>query len=141
MPESVDDPVFGPLDWEESPEWWVGAITFAPGHQVDVFVVPDFESPHPEAEIALARLSLARVRQRELEIRRWSADQLFAKRWNKVRQMSADDIADLLCVASLEFGPNGVTRVFWNDRDVLFGGHNVVTDLDALGECVYSGMQ
>src|SRR5262245_41370834 len=103
MPESVDDAVFGLLDWEEL-DWWVGAIELVPGHRIDVFVVPDCEAERPEDEIARARNSLARVRQREAEYRQWSARELFRKRWNREQQMTPEEIAELLRVASLEFG-------------------------------------
>jgi hypothetical protein len=141
MFESMDDPVLGRLEWDDRLQWWVGSIALEAGHEIDVFVVPDCTSAEPAAEVGLARRSFARVQQREPEYRQWSAAQLLTKRWNTEEPMTAADIANLLRVASLEFGPNGVTRIFWNDEDVLFGGHNVVTDLDAFGNCVASMMQ
>jgi hypothetical protein len=141
MPESVDDPVLGRLEWEAELDWWVGAIDLFPGLPIDLFVVHDCQGGSPVKEIALARRGFLGVRKREPEYRRWTASQLLDKRWNQDEPMSADDIADLLRVASLEFSPDGRARIFWNDEDMLFGGHNVVTDLSAEGKCVEAGME
>src|SRR2546430_2415155 len=102
MPESINDPVLGHLDWDERLDWWVGSIEFAPGHQIEVFVVHDYDI-EPAQEIALARQGLVRAREREAEYRRWAAAQLHGKRWNTDEPMTVEDIAELLRVASLEF--------------------------------------
>jgi hypothetical protein len=133
MPESVDDPVFGRLEWDEKLDWWVGSIEFAPGHDVDVFVNPDLDG-QPSTAITAARRVLARFREREPEYRRWSADQLHAERWNTDEPMTKDDIAKLLRVARLEFRSDGGLQIYWNDQDRLFWGHNVVTDVGPDGE-------
>jgi hypothetical protein len=140
MPEPVDDPLLGHLDWDDRLDWWGGSIEFRPGHRVDIFVEHD-DDGRTEEEIALARRSLARIREREPEYRLWSARQLHGKRWNTEEEMTVEDIARLLELATLEFAPNGTARIFWNDQDVLFAGHNVLTELDATGQCVTSGMQ
>ena len=140
-PESVDDPVLGHLDWDEKLDWWVGTIEFAPGHRVDVFVNHDCDDGLPEDEIAAARRGLACIRERESDYRRWSADQLHGTRWNTDEPMTRAEIAELLRVASLEFQLDGGVRIFWDDQDHLFYGHNVVTDIGPDGECVASGMQ
>src|SRR5437868_4850162 len=103
MPESVDDPVFGHLDWEGHLAWWVGSVEFAPGHRIDVFVTHDLENGRPADEIAAARRSLARIRRQEPEYRRWSAGRLLGARWNTDEPMTAEGIAGLLRVTSLEF--------------------------------------
>src|SRR5262245_50156527 len=140
MLESVDDPVFGHLAWDEKLDWWIGAIEFAPGHQVDVFVTPDLDGD-PSTAIVAAHRQLARVREREAEYRRWSAEQLQGERWNKDEPMTNDDIARLLRVATLEFRPDGGVQIYWNDQDRLFWGHNVVTEVGPNGECVSSDME
>jgi hypothetical protein len=140
-PASVDDPVLGRLDWDGKLDWWVGSVDYAPGHRVEVFVNHDFGSGRPGDEIAAAGRNLARVREREAGYRRWSADRLHGRRWNTDEPMTPAEIADLLRVASLEFGSDGGVRIFWDDQDRLFGGHNVVTDIGPGGECVGSGME
>lgn len=139
-PGSVDGTVFGRLNWEERLDWWVGSVEFAPGHRIDIFVIHDVDAGQPADEIAAARRRFVQVREREPEYRRWSASQLLAGRWNTEAPMAAADIAGLLRVASLEFECGGV-RIFWDDQDKLFGGHNVVTDIGPDGECMASGMQ
>lgn len=140
-PESVDDAVLGRLDWDSSLDWWVGSIELAPGHRVDVFVTHDCDAGRPGDEIARARQSLARIREREPEYRQWSADQLHTKQWSSGQPMTPAEIAELLQVASLELEYGGGVRIFWDDKDRLFWGNNVVTDIGADGECVASGMQ
>lgn len=140
-PESVDDPIFGRLNWEGRLDWWVGSVEVTPGHRVEVFVTHDVRVGRPAAEISAARRGLTRVREREPEYRWWSADQLQATRWNTEEQMSNTEIAELLKVASLEFEWGGGVRIFWDDQDRLFGGHNVVTDISPNGDCRVAGMQ
>lgn len=140
-PESVDDPILGHLDWDEDLEWWVGTIDYAPDHQVDVFINHDFEDGQPADDIAAARRGLAQFREREVEYRRWSGEQLQGTRWNTDEPMTPAEIAELLRVASLEFRSGGGIRIFWDDQDRLFYGHNVVTDIGPDGACVASGME
>src|SRR5690349_105849 len=103
---SMDDPLLGRLDWDAKLDWWVGSVEYAPGHRIEVFVNHDFDGGRPAEEVAAAGCSLARVREREVEYRRWSADRLHGRRWNKDEPMTPADIAELLRVASLEFGPD-----------------------------------
>jgi hypothetical protein len=140
-PESVDDPLLGHLDWDEKLEWWVGTIEYASGHRVDVFVNHDFDAGRPADDIAAARRGLARVREREAEYRRWSGGQIHGTRWNTDEPMTPADIAELLRVASLEFRSGGGVRIFWDDQDRLFYGHNVVTEVGPDGECLSAGME
>jgi hypothetical protein len=140
MPESVEDPVFGRLDWDDGLEWWTGTIEFA-GHPVEVFVGHDPDVGTPEDEIAAARGNLARVREREAEYRRWSAEQLYPKRWNADDGMTLAELVALLRVASLEFKPDGTTDIYWDDDEVLYCGHNVITEVASDGTCVSAGMQ
>lgn len=140
-PRSVNDAILGYLDWDDSLGWWVGSVAFAPGHQVEVFVTHGFDTSQPADEVAIAGLCLARIREREMEYRRWSAEHLSPKRWNTDEPMTVSDIAELIRVASLEFGYDGGVRIFWDDQDRLFWGHNVVTDIDPGGVCVMAGMQ
>jgi hypothetical protein len=141
MGEALQDPVLGKLTWDESMDWWVGELELYPGRRIEVFI--DFnEEEDSQAEVfSRARCGLTRFREREPEYRRWTAAELLEGRWNKVELMTVSDITELLQVASILFLQDGRARVYWDDEDVLFFGHNVTTELDPNGECIVSGME
>jgi hypothetical protein len=141
MPEPVDDPLFGPLQWDESLDWWVGSVDFLPGLRIDVFIVHEYDGATAQEELAQARRVFGRLKERELEYRRWSAAQLLWSRWNKHEPMTVDAITELLRVATLEVSPDGSASIYWNDDDELFYGHNVVTRLAPDGSCLEVGME
>jgi hypothetical protein len=141
MPPPIDDPVLGRLEWDGD-DALVGEIAYHPDQLVSMFLTFDpEESENLDEILARARLALERFRVREREYRLWSAGQLQHSRWNNDEPMSDMDIANLLLVASFDFTSEGGVRVYWNDADILFAGHNVITEIGPDGECVDVGMQ
>ncbi len=141
MPKELDDPLLGRLEWDDALDWWAGVLDLEPGQRVEVFI--DF---HAEEDVladvlSRARLGLARIRRLGPEYRRWTARQLLDRRWNCHEPMTVDDITELLKVASISFASDGAARVYWDDEDVLFGGHNVVTEIGPDGKCLGAGME
>lgn len=139
-PDRVDDPVFGPLRYDGTLDWWIGTVEFTPGGRVDVFIDHD-PDVDPADEVAAAARRFAHFRTHEPEHRRQSAGRLVETRWNADEPMTADDVAGLLRVASLTFLSDGRMQVYWDDGDRLFYGHNVVTDLSPEGEFVGTRME
>ncbi len=141
VPESIDDPAFGPLRWDERLGWWTGSVELAPGHRVEVQVdhAPGVEQI--AEEVAAARECLARVREREAEYRRCSAAELSTKRWNTDEPMTPADIENLLRVASLYLRPDGSARIYWDDGDALFWGNNLFTEVGPDGAYVTARME
>jgi hypothetical protein len=136
----IHDQVLGALDAQDD-ECLFGDLDFKEGQRISISI--DFfpEEDALEEVLSRARQVLALVKKREMEYRQWTADRLVDRRWNREEPMTAEDITGLLLLASLDIRRDGQVWLYWNDHDVLFAGHNVVTELNADGECVQAGMQ
>src|SRR5262249_27259665 len=111
MPESIDDPLLGRLEWEDKLYWWVGEIDLRPSHRIEIFIVSDLKEGS-EAEVrAKAHQGLERLRQRELDYREWTANHLIDRRWNKDEPMTVQDLVELLEVASITCYPDGSATI------------------------------
>jgi hypothetical protein len=141
MGEALKDPVLGNLAWIESMQWWIGEVDVVPGNRIELFVDFDAEKDSEAVVLSQARHGLQRLREREPEYRRWTAGRLIERRWNKEEPMTVTDISELLRVASILFLQDGRARIYWDDQDVLFAGHNLTTELDIGGQCVSAGME
>jgi hypothetical protein len=141
MVETLKDSVLGNLAWDEEMNWWVGEPDLFPGHRIEVFIEFDEEEDSRDMVVSQAREWNTRLRQREQEYREWSAGRLVDGRWNKDEPMTAQDIQDLLRLASIECSSDGSAQVYWDDEDVLFYGHGIYTQLGAGGECIEVRMQ
>jgi hypothetical protein len=136
MAAPVDDPTLGHLTWDKEFNWWTGAVELEPGQKVGLTVEADPAAASPEDALAKARGWVERLRDREDEYTRWTAEHVLDARWNKDREMTLDDIIDLLELASVECFPDGTATILWEDGNTLFFGHGIVTHLDAAGNCV-----
>jgi hypothetical protein len=136
MPGLIDDPTLGRLAWDKEFNWWTGEVELEPGQKVGLTVEADPKAPEPEAVLARARVWLDRIREREDEYARWTAEHLLGTRWNKEQPMTLDDVFGLLEPAAVECFPDGTASLTWDDDDVLFFGHGIQTHLDAKGNCV-----
>jgi hypothetical protein len=141
MGEALHDPVFGNLVWDESMDWWICELDLIPGCPIEVFIDFNGDEGSRAEVLSQATRGLARLRERESEYRRWTAEQLVERRWNKEEPMTVANISDLLQVASVLFLEDGRARIYWDDDDVLFFGHNVTTELDTHGRCISTGME
>src|SRR5262245_37434402 len=141
MPQSLVEATLGRLEWDEGMGWWVGEVELKPGLSIAIFIDHDMEGGDVPAELAEARRRLDEVRRREAEYKLWTGNQLLDNRWNDDEPMGAEDIANLLEVASLLFRADGSVTIYWEDNNILFAGHNVVTELDAACECIGAGME
>jgi hypothetical protein len=133
MSESRVDPVLGSLVWDDRLQWWIGEVDFAPHHSVEIFISPAEYAP--EDVLSRTRAGLARIRGNDLAYRRWTAEQVVDDRWNTEEEMTVSDITELLRLASIDFHPDGAAGLYWNDEDRLYGGHNLITEIDAEGRC------
>jgi hypothetical protein len=134
--KDIEDRTLGQLKWYDDDDQWVAEVEFAPDHSIEV-IVEFHEGGNDEAVVLdQARRWLARVRQRELEYRAWSAGQLVDGRWNKDELMTPADIAGLLRLLSVVCAPDGTAELFWGDDDRLFYGHSICTRLGTCGEYV-----
>lgn len=140
MVKDVVDPALGRLKWYEADDHWVAEVEFTTDHPIEVIVEYHEDEYDQAAVLDQASRWLARLRQRELEYRIWSAGRLADPRWNKDEPMTAADIEVQLHLLSIVCAPNGTAEVFWDDNDRLFYGHSIVTRLGADGECVAVGM-
>lgn len=135
MPEPITDPVLGHLTWDREYRWWTGRADLHPGRRIGL-TVEAAAGPDPAAALPAARAWVDRLRARQAEYRGWTAGQVLDTRLNKDRPMTAEQIADLIEVGELECAPDGTARVSWDDGEVLFHGHGIVTHLDPAGACV-----
>lgn len=136
MPESLGDPVLGPLTWDDQLAWWTGEVELAPGQRVELFIGFEAEDEERERVLAQAREWVSRLRRFEPEYRAWTAAKLVDRRWNTEEPMTAADIEDLLRPASVACSEDGSARLYWDDGDRLFYGHNLYTELRPEGRCV-----
>jgi hypothetical protein len=135
MPDRIDDPVLGRLTWDADFAWWTGEVEFRPGQKIGLVAGADPPGGDRARPLAQAREWLDRLRGREPEYRASVARQLARLRLDGQRPMTADDVAALIRVASVETFPDGSAEVCWEDDEVLFGGHGIVTRIDASGAC------
>jgi hypothetical protein len=141
MPERIDDPVLGRLTWDADFAWWAGEVEFRPGQRIGLVAGADSQSGDRAKPLAQARAWLDRLREREPEYRAWVARQLAPMRPERDRPMTADEITALIRVASVETFPDGSAEVCWEDDQVLFGGHGIVTRIDPSGACEKVGIE
>jgi hypothetical protein len=132
MVGSLQHPLLGPLEWDEKLAWWIGKIDLKPDHSVAIFI--SGEDNPPEAVLTYVPGWLERIRGRELQYRRWTAEQVESGRWNSDEAMTVEEITTLLRLASINFDSTGDAGLYWDDQDRLYWGHNLVTDLDPKGE-------
>lgn len=135
MSESIDDPQLGHLKWDKEFNWWTGEVELAPGLNVGLTVEADATATSSDKVLAAARAWVVRIREREDEYARWTAEHILDTRWNKEKPMTLDDIIGVLEVSSVECFPDGTASVLWEDDNVLFFGHGISTHLDVAGEC------
>ncbi|HJZ56839.1 MAG TPA: DUF2262 domain-containing protein [Gemmataceae bacterium] len=136
MSGPINDPTLGHLAWDKEFNWWTGAVELQPGQRVGLTVEADPAAPDQRQAVALARKWLDRLRENELDYTRWTAEHLLDVRWNKEQPMTLDDIIGLIELGSVECFPDGTANILWEDEDVLFFGHGILTNLDANGRCV-----
>ncbi len=129
----MQDPVLGSLDWDDQLQWWIGGAKISPDHSVEIFISPG-DDPQ-DAVLSRVRTGLERIRSNDLEYRRWTAEQVVDDRWNSAEAMTAEEITALLQLASIDFHPDGGAGLYWNDEDRLYGGHNLITELNRDGQC------
>jgi hypothetical protein len=79
---------------------------------------------------------VGRIRRKDHDYRRWIAAQVMDTRWNLEEPMTVEEITDLLRLASIDFHPDGGAGIYWDDQDRLYGGHNLITELDNDGKCI-----
>lgn len=134
MPESLQDPVLGALDWDKQLEWWVGTVDVKSDHTVEIFISPNDDPP--EAVLNRVRSAFDHIRSYDREYRHWTAQQVVQGRWNSEEVMTVEDITSLLRLASVDFHADGGAGLYWNDEDRLYGGHNLITEIDPGGKCI-----
>ena len=139
MLESLQDPILGPLHWDDRLQWWIGEADLTPGRSIEFFISPGDDDP--EAVLGRARTGLERIQSNHLEYRRWTAVQVVDDRWNTEEDMTVEEITALLQLASIDFHPDGGAVLYWDDDDRLYGGHNLITELDADGQCTEVRME
>jgi hypothetical protein len=139
MPKSLRDPFLGLLNWDDKLQWWIGETEWLQGQSVEFFISPG--EGLAEVTIHAARSSLDQIRDRDLEYRHWTAEQVKDDRWNSEEDMTVEEITNLLKLASIDFHSWGGAALYWNDEDRLYGGHNLITEIDPSGECVEVRME
>jgi hypothetical protein len=91
--------------------------------------------------LSCVRAGLERIRSKGPEYRRWTAEEVVDDRWNSEEPMTVEEIAELLRLASIDFHSDGGAALYWDDQDRLYGGHNLITELDAEGRCTEVRME
>lgn len=135
MPEPINDPTLGRLAWDKEYRWWTGEVQLQPDRPVGLTVEADPDAADPEGVLAKARAWLDRIREREADYTAWTAARLIETRFNTDEPMTAADIVRLISVTAVECFPDGTACITWEDNEVLFFGHGIVTHLDAAGSC------
>ena len=80
MAGSLQHPTLGFLEWDDKLAWWIGKIDLKPGHPLEIFI--SGEGDPPEAVLTHVPGWLERIRSREFQYRRWTAEQVESGRWN-----------------------------------------------------------
>jgi hypothetical protein len=133
MPESRKDAVLGSLHWDDQLQWWIGKVDLMAGRSIEIFISPEDDAPEPV--LTRVRIALERIRSKDLEYRRWTAEQVMDGRWNSEEPMTLEEITALLQLASIDFHCDGGAGLYWDDQDRLYWGHNLVTEVDRDGRC------
>ena len=123
---SIHDDVYGPLEWEASPAWWVGEyvcpvhgpfrLTVAPSDEPGL--LPDAK---PKAFFATLKPQLASAKKTAVD------DFLptFNKEWNDEAPLSAGEFASLLKPESIYVSQDGSVCISFQEADDTepLGGH------------------
>jgi hypothetical protein len=102
-------PVLGPLDWDEQLAWWIAKVELKPDHPIELF--SSGEGDPPDAILTHVPLWLERIRSKEPQYRRWTAEQCAEGRWNSEEAMTVEDITALLRLASITFEFDGAATL------------------------------
>ncbi len=142
MSESLEDSVLKSLVWDDLLQWWSSEFDLSPNRRVEIFISPENGSPDEPSELfSWVRAGLMRIQSTDHEYRRWTAAQVIDTRWNTEEPMTVEEITDLLRLASIDFHPDGSAGLYWDDQDRLYGGHNLITELDNDGKCIEVRME
>src|SRR4051812_3318298 len=95
MSAPIDDAVLGHLNFDKEANWWTGQVELEPGQRVGLTLEADPNVPDAVLMVKQGRAWVERVREREDEYTRWTAEHLLDARRNKDRPMTLDDIFDL----------------------------------------------
>jgi len=133
MPESIHDPILGPLNLNDWLQGWTGKVNLSQDHSVEIFISPGNNSIG--TILSWVRPSFVRIRDKDIEYRHWTAENVIDVRWNSEEEMTVEEIATLSQLASIDFHSDGRASLYWDDKDRLYGGNNLITELDVDGRC------
>jgi hypothetical protein len=147
MVEVIDDPDLGRLTYDDAGWWYKGRAEVTPGREALLFVLVEpgvTDVPHA---VAVARGTLARLRQNDAGLRRAAARELAAQYPEQVSPLTVEQVTAALWVGSVYFSDDGGARVDWDadvPDDVLLDDYpdlldwssvNWVSHVDPSGRC------
>ncbi len=144
MVEVIDDAVLGRLVYDDAGEWYEGKAEITPGHDALLYVCPEPGVTSGLEAAAIARGTLARLRQADAQLRRSAAEELVASYPDRVSPLTAEGVAASLWAAVVFFWDDGGARVDWDaDPHHLLGWSscNWATQVDSEGRPRKSGWE
>jgi hypothetical protein len=133
--ETLDHPVFGPLQWQPDTEYWFGSHCLPTGEQLDLIIEPLDEDRHAflERAIELFHRALANERRILRVAMKEELLELYNDCWRQSDEpvLSAKELTQILDWLALSLSASEFAPVeFSYGADDLFGGHFVVIHAD-----------
>lgn len=137
MGEPIQDPLLGPLTWDET--WWKFDAGPILGRSVEALIIPDPSwDPLSEASRARIRACLDWIRSNEPSIRAHIGTDMFdwwldsyASEEDEVH--TPEEFAAAIELEGITFAADGLARLVYDDRN-LVGGHGIWLSVGPNGE-------
>jgi len=134
--KAFEDPVYGHLDWDADPAWWVGTHTCAINGQFRLVVDPSEEQDRlPVADLGAF---FASVRPLISSAKAMAVEYFlptFNENWNEGAPLNAEQFSALLKPESVHVWEYGSVEVSFQDADDTepLGGHSLVVSFNTDG--------
>jgi hypothetical protein len=128
-PDNLDDPLFGPLQWDSKTKWWGGSVPAVTGERFSLSVQPRSNSNRAISDAA--RQVYAQLRTDFEEIRQHAIQQFFTETCGQMGDdtFTLDQLLTYLRPDAIMVRSDGYLEVGFADREerVLRGGHIIVS--------------
>ncbi len=131
---AIDDPVFGPLEWDAELHWLSGfGEIAAEGGARFIKLTIQCDGDHPSAPTQAVRDAWNRFTARESEYRLWGAKDMIEGGHPWARRIDGEEFALLLACEQVEINQSGGMEIWYDDAEMYYD-HNIIVHVNEQGE-------